>query len=223
MHRCQKSSFSTGGNNPVPKDYGRPFQIFLSVGRRSYLSTLSFLCRSSLYLVLWSAGRAGRSGTAAGRCCGPRCCRALAGGLPWWSARATRQQELEAARTRSAHRSIRRDPSTSRLVLALVLPLDRCIACKILLRPLLLVLGCESCSWFLSVQVARSTECPRRAQKLARSRPWGAVRGPAPQSRPWGAARGPPPREPAVGCRRMGSWPPPLPSWEIFSFFFLLF
>ncbi|XP_039783931.1 putative 4-coumarate--CoA ligase-like 8 [Panicum virgatum] len=78
MHRRQKSSFSTGGNNhPVPKDYGRPFQIFLSVGRRSYLATLSFLCLSSLYLILWSVGRAGRRrpplrGAAAGRA-GCRC------------------------------------------------------------------------------------------------------------------------------------------------------
>jgi len=157
----------------------------------SHLSTLSFGVRGARAAASTTAGRrrpplrgaaTGRAGhrcgarwpspvAAAGRCCGPppaaagRRCGVLARGPPWWSARAARQQELEAARTRSAHRSIRRDPSTSRLVLALVLPLDRCIACKILLRPLLLVLGCESCSWFLSVQVARSTECPRRAQQ----------------------------------------------------------
>jgi len=202
------------------KEWGRPlFQIFLSAGADLLSTALISLPLISLPYPLECGARRpllallrGVQVAAAGSCCGPppaaaagRCCGALAGGPPWWSARAARQQELEAARTRSAHRSIRRDPSTSRLVLALVLPLDSCIACKILLRPLLLVLGCESCSWFLSVQVARSTECPRRAQKLAGSRPWGAV------------------REPAVGCIRMGSWPPPLPSWEIFSFFFLLF
>ena len=83
----------------------------------------------------------------------------------------------------------------------------------------------SSCSWmrilFLVLVCAGSPfdGMPPEGAEAGREPAVGAVRGPAPRSRPWGAARGPPPREPAVGCRRMGSWPPPLPSWEIFSFF----
>ena len=45
-HRCQKSSFGTGGNNhPVPKEWGRPlFQIFLSAGADLISPPLSSLC-----------------------------------------------------------------------------------------------------------------------------------------------------------------------------------